>query len=126
MGSKGLKFIIVDDKGGPGVEIADKEKFNVGRKKLVEAIRSHALTKKGGGLNAYGTAVLINILNEAGGLPTNNFASGTFEGAAKISGERIAELCEERGGAGLSRLHHPVLQRLSQARWHGARLLPRV
>jgi len=105
MGSKGLKFIVVDGKGGPGVEIADKEKFNIGRKKLVEAIRSHPLTKKGGGLNAYGTAVLINIINEAGGLPTRNFRSGTFEGAAKISGERIAEVCEERGGAGM--MGHP-------------------
>ena len=105
MGSKGLKFIIVDEKGGPGVAIADKEKFNVGRKKLVGAISSHALTKKGGALNTYGTAVLINILSEAGGLPTNNFSSGTFEGAAKISGERIAEICEERGGVG--RMGHP-------------------
>jgi len=100
LGSKHLKFIVVDGKGGPGVEIANKELFNQGRKKLTDSIREHALTKPGGGLNAYGTAVLVNIINEAGGLPTRNFREGRFEGAAKISGEAMAELCENRGGVG--------------------------
>ncbi|RLC69661.1 MAG: aldehyde ferredoxin oxidoreductase [Chloroflexi bacterium] len=101
MGSKGIKFIVVDGAGGPGVEIANKELFDKGRKKLVDAIRSHALTKPGGGLNSYGTAVLVNIINEAGALPTRNFREGRFEGAAKISGEAMAEFCEERGGVGM-------------------------
>ena len=34
MGSKGLKFIVIDSKGAPGVEIADKALFDQGRKKL--------------------------------------------------------------------------------------------
>ena len=105
MGSKHLKFIVVDGKDAPGVEFANKELFNVGRKKVTEAIRSHALTKPGGGLNTYGTAVLVNIVNEAGGLPTRNFRTGRFEGAAKISGEAMAELCEKRGGVGV--MGHP-------------------
>ena len=105
MGSKGLKFIVVDDDGAPGVEIADEDLFNQGRKKLTEAMTSHALTKPGGGLNSYGTAVLVNIINEAGALPTRNFSEGRFEGAAKISGEAMAEYCEERGGVGM--MGHP-------------------
>jgi len=100
MGSKGLKFIVVDGEGGPGVEFANKKLFDVGRKKVTEAISSHDITKPGGGLNTYGTAVLVNIINEAGGFPTRNFREGRFEGAAKISGEAMAELCEKRGGAG--------------------------
>ncbi|MBU0705347.1 MAG: aldehyde ferredoxin oxidoreductase, partial [Chloroflexi bacterium] len=100
-GSKGLKFIVVDGAGGPGVEIANKELFDQGRKKLVDAIRTHDLTKPGGALNSYGTAVLVNIINEAGGLPTRNFREGRFEGAAKISGEAMAEFCETRGGVGM-------------------------
>ena len=96
MGARGIKAIVVDDAGGPGVEIANNELFKQGRRKLTEAIQEHALTKKGGGLNSFGTAILINILNEAGGLPTRNFSAGQFEGAAKISGERIAEVVEER------------------------------
>ncbi|MEW6231271.1 MAG: aldehyde ferredoxin oxidoreductase C-terminal domain-containing protein [Chloroflexota bacterium] len=100
LGSKGLKFIVLDETGGPGVAIANKELFDRGREKLVEALRTHAITKPGGALNTYGTAVLINIMNEAGGLPTRNFREGRFEGAAKISGEAINEGTKVRGGAG--------------------------
>lgn len=96
MGVRGVKAIVVDDTDGPGVEIADMDLFKRGRKKLTDAIRSHDLTKKDGGLNAYGTNVLMNIINEAGGLPTRNFSSGQFEGAAKISGEMVAEMVETR------------------------------
>ncbi len=100
LGSKGLKAIVLDDEGAPGVEPADPEKFKAGQKKLADAILSHDISKKGGGLNSYGTAVLVNILNEAGGFPTNNFSTGEFEGAKKISGESLAETAKKRGGAG--------------------------
>ncbi len=100
LGSKGLKFIVVDDKGAPGVEIADKDLFKKGTKKLIAALQAPALTKPGGALNTYGTAVLINIMNEAGGLPTRNFSDGRFEGAAATSGEAIKDTTDERGGAG--------------------------
>jgi aldehyde:ferredoxin oxidoreductase len=98
LGSKGLKAIVLDPKGAPGVEIADKELFEVGRKKMRDALMEHAITKPKGALNSYGTAVLINIMNEAGGLPTRNFSSGTFEGAAKISGEALFEGNKQRTG----------------------------
>jgi aldehyde:ferredoxin oxidoreductase len=100
MGSKGLKFIILDDEDAPGIEILDKELFDEGRRKLAKALGEHDVTKKGGTLNAYGTSALINVMNEAGGLPTNNFRYGRFDGAEKISGETIARVCEERGGEG--------------------------
>ncbi len=105
MGSKGLKAIVIDDTGGPGVAIANKELFDQGRKKMADSSRQHALTKKDGALNTYGTAVLVNILNEAGGFPTRNFSSGRFEQAAQISGEAINAGVKERGGAG--RVGHP-------------------
>ena len=44
----------------------------------------------------------INVLNQAGGLPTRNFREGVFEGAEKISGEHMAEVIKERGGAGMT------------------------
>ncbi len=91
MGSKGLKMIVLDAKGAPGVQYADKELFKEGAKKMRDALQEHAITKPKGGLNTYGTAILINILNEAGGLPTRNFSDGRFEGAAKIAGEAIFE-----------------------------------
>jgi aldehyde:ferredoxin oxidoreductase len=98
MGSKGLKFIVLDRKGAPGVGLANKEVFEQGRRKLTDALMTHAITKPKGALNSYGTAVLINILNEAGGLPTRNFSSGRFEGAAKIAGEAVFEGNKERLG----------------------------
>ncbi len=100
LGSKGLKFIVADDKGAKGVEIVDKNAFKKGTKKLTEALTTHDITKPGGSLNTYGTAVLVNIMNEAGGYPTRNFREGRFEGAAATSGEAIHDICKERGGAG--------------------------
>ncbi|RPI83965.1 MAG: aldehyde ferredoxin oxidoreductase [Chloroflexi bacterium] len=98
MGSKRVKFIILDAKNAPGVPITNKALFDEGRKKMTDAILSHDISKPKGGLNTYGTAVLINIMNEAGGLPTRNFSSGRFEGAAKIAGEAIFEGVKERTG----------------------------
>ncbi|MDZ4163699.1 MAG: aldehyde ferredoxin oxidoreductase C-terminal domain-containing protein [Smithellaceae bacterium] len=98
MGSKRLKFLVVDSTGAPGVVIANEELLKTGAKKMREALMEHAITKPQGGLNSYGTAILVNILNEAGGFPTRNFRSGRFEGAAKISGEAIFETNKKRMG----------------------------
>ena len=96
MGSKGIKAIVVDAEGTKLREPLDPEAFKVANRKFVEGLRSHPVT--GEGLPAYGTNVLINILNEAGGLPTRNFTSGRFEGHQKICGETLAELEKTRGG----------------------------
>ncbi|KKK42965.1 MAG: Tungsten-containing aldehyde ferredoxin oxidoreductase, partial [Candidatus Lokiarchaeum sp. GC14_75] len=98
MASKGLKFIVVDETGAPGVEIKDKETFKKGTAKLLKALTEHDVTKPGGALNSYGTSVLVNIMNEAGGLPQRNFSSGQDDNAEKISGEAKAEEIKKRGG----------------------------
>jgi len=107
LGSKGLKAMVVDDEGAPGVEIKDKELFKQGQKKVVDAIRSHPVTKPGGALNTYGTAVLVNILNEAGGYPTRNFSAGQFEAASQTGGEAILEAVKERHGGMTGHGCHP-------------------
>ncbi|MFW9874920.1 MAG: aldehyde ferredoxin oxidoreductase family protein [Candidatus Thorarchaeota archaeon] len=98
MASKGLKFIITDAADAPGVEIANDEVFSQGIKKLRDALGEHPVTQPQGGLNSYGTSVLVNIINEAGGLPQRNFSSGQDERAEKISGEVKAEEIKKRGG----------------------------
>ncbi|MFZ5821664.1 MAG: aldehyde ferredoxin oxidoreductase C-terminal domain-containing protein [Chloroflexota bacterium] len=98
LASKGVKFIITERKDAPAMEIVDKALFDEGRKKMTEALQTHDISKPKGGLNTYGTAVLVNILNEAGGLPTRNFSSGRFEGAANIAGEAIFEGNKKRVG----------------------------
>ncbi|MDD2585735.1 MAG: aldehyde ferredoxin oxidoreductase family protein [Syntrophomonadaceae bacterium] len=88
MGVKNLKAIAV--RGTGGVTVADAKGFlNVAitaRKKLIE----HPVT--GQGLAAYGTNVLVNILNEHGGLPVKNFSeAAVYPRAEQISGEYQTE-----------------------------------
>jgi aldehyde:ferredoxin oxidoreductase len=99
MASKGLKFIIVDETGAPGVEIKNQEAFDMGVKKLRDALTTHDVTKPGGALNSYGTSVLVNIINEAGGLPQRNFSAGQDDQSEKVSGEVKADEIKKRGGA---------------------------
>lgn len=98
MASRGLKFILVDDAGAKGVEIEDQEAFNEGRKKLSDALTEHDVTKPGGALNSYGTSVLINMINESGALPQDNFSRGSDERSAQVSGEKKADRIKERDG----------------------------
>jgi aldehyde:ferredoxin oxidoreductase len=98
MGAKGIKVIVVDDAGTKQRTASDVDKFKAANKAFVAGLKKHPVT--GEGLPAYGTNVLTNVLNEAGGYPTHNFSTGQFDGAAKISGETQAELENERGGKG--------------------------
>jgi aldehyde:ferredoxin oxidoreductase len=96
MGAKGVKVIVIDDEGCATRKPKNPEKFQAANKEFVAGIKKHAVS--GEGLPAYGTNVLTNVVNEAGGYPTHNFKKGQFEGAAKISGETQAQLEISRGG----------------------------
>ncbi|MCG6880629.1 MAG: aldehyde ferredoxin oxidoreductase [Deltaproteobacteria bacterium] len=98
MGAKGVKVIVVDDAGMSKRSPANPDKFREANKTFVAGLKKHPVT--GEGLPAYGTNVLTNVLNEAGGYPTRNFSSGRFDGASKISGETQAEMENTRGGEG--------------------------
>jgi aldehyde:ferredoxin oxidoreductase len=98
MGSKGVKAIVIDDTGMKMRSPNNPEAFKDASKKWVEGLRKHPVS--GQGLPAYGTNVLTNVLNEAGAYPTKNFMWGRFENCSKISGETLAALENERGGAG--------------------------
>ena len=96
MGAKKVKYIAIDDTGGAGVEVKDPDKFKAAARAFAKAILEHPVS--GEGLPTYGTNVLVNVLNEAGGLPTKNFRYGQFEGHDKISGETMRETIIQRGG----------------------------
>ena len=96
MGSKKIKFISIDDQGAQGIKIADPEKFKAAARTFAKALLDHPVS--GEGLPTYGTNVLVNILNEAGGLPTRNFTTGQFDGAEKICGETMHDTIVARGG----------------------------
>ncbi len=96
MGAKKIKAIVVDDSGTAAPQAKDPAAFKTAAKAFVEGLKRHAVT--GQALPAFGTNVLTNVLNEAGGYPTFNFQQGQFAGASKISGEAQAQLETDRGG----------------------------
>jgi len=87
MGSKNLKAVAV--RGSGSITIADKEAFRKATLDGFQKVKANPVTSQG--LPAYGTCVLVNIINASGIFPTRNFQEGVFEGAEKISGEVLAE-----------------------------------
>lgn len=87
MGSKNLKAVVVYGTKDPAV--ADEKGFDNANRLALEAVKKNPITKDA--LPAFGTAVLVNIINEIGAFPTNNFQKGYFQDADAISGERIRE-----------------------------------
>ncbi|WP_237153891.1 aldehyde ferredoxin oxidoreductase family protein [Oryzibacter oryziterrae] len=96
MGSKKIKFITIDGDGSSPIKLADPNAFKAASMVFTKTLKDHPVS--GQGLYTYGTAVLVNILHEAGGLPTKNFTSGQYEHHEKISGEKMYENITARGG----------------------------
>ncbi|MEM2695309.1 MAG: aldehyde ferredoxin oxidoreductase family protein [Archaeoglobaceae archaeon] len=87
MGAKKLKAIAVNGKKKP--EAAKPEEFKEVSKEMLEKIKKNPVT--GVGLPKYGTALLVNVINNAGGLPFKNWQKAYNEKADEISGERLAK-----------------------------------
>jgi len=87
MGSKNLKAVAA--RGNGRITVADRDRFLALKKEVAGKIRENAIS--GGGLPRFGTAVLVNIINENYILPTRNYQTGHFPAAENVSGERMAE-----------------------------------
>ena len=87
MGSKNLKAIVV--KGSNKVGVKDPEALKAVFKESMGKIRENGVT--GEGLPTYGTAVLVNIINENGVYPYKNFQGAYDEKADEISGETLKD-----------------------------------
>ena len=87
MGSKNLKAITV--KGSSKPAIHDEAALKTIFKDCLGKIKENGVT--GSGLPTYGTAVLVNIINENGAFPVNNFQESYFDKAEEISGETLSE-----------------------------------
>lgn len=112
LGSKKVKAVVVDDNGAPAVPVAEPDAFKEAAKRFAKALLDHPVT--GQGLPAYGTDILVNILNEAGGLPTQEFRRGRNEWANDIGGETMAATIKERGGKPTHACHAGCVIRCSQ------------
>jgi len=88
MGSKNLKAVAL--RGTRGVAgMKDAKAFMKAATAAKQVLKDNAVT--GQGLPAYGTQVLMNVINEMGALPTRNHRDVQFESARKISAEAMGE-----------------------------------
>jgi len=87
MGSKNLKAIVVE--GKEKNQPADREKFKFMLYETGKVLKASPLTSQA--LPEFGTAVVMNVVNEIGALPTRNFQQSRFEYAEKISGEQLSD-----------------------------------
>ena len=86
-GSKNLKAMAV--KGNLSIAVADRERFAKAVYNARDMLSKDAFTGKGAA--KYGTAVLVNVINKVGGLPSFNGHDAYFEKAGNISGEKLAK-----------------------------------
>ena len=89
MGSKNLKAVAVRGTLSDAYAVADPEAFFKAVASAKAALAANPVT--GQGLPAYGTQVLMNIINEMGALPTRNGQAVQFEQARAISAEAMHE-----------------------------------
>ena len=87
MGSKNLKAVAI--RGTLGVKVKDAPRFLKASAAAKKVLADNAVT--GQGLPAFGTQVLMNVINETGALPTHNHRDVQFDGAHAISAEAMAE-----------------------------------
>jgi len=96
MGAKRIKYITIDAADRSEVQIADPDRFQEASRGFSKALLGHPVS--GEGLPNFGTNVLVNVINEAGGLPTRNFRYGQSEGHENFSGETMHDIITQRGG----------------------------
>ena len=96
MGAKGLKAIIIDDRGAKTREPKNKTAFREISKAFTQAIMERKATAL---LSQYGTVGGLAYISKIGALPTRNYSAGSFEGSSKIGGKAVAEINAARGGS---------------------------
>ena len=111
MGSKSLKAVVIDTQKTMDAKVAKSQPFAEASKKFAKILLDHPVC--GQGLPSYGTNILMNIVNEAGALPTKNFRKGRFDKANEISGEKLSEVAVQRGGKATHACHHGCVMRCS-------------
>ena len=95
MGSKNLKAIAV--RGTKSIKVAQQKEFMDHCLKSKKLMKENPVT--GAGLPAYGTQILVNILNQSGAHPTRNWQHSYYDKADDISGETLTKkhLVRNRG-----------------------------
>ncbi len=96
MGAKGLKAVLIDQRGKNCDELADMTAFRDAVKAYTKILLSNPFCSKV--LPKFGTAALTGIVNSMGAFPSYNATKGVMDNWENISGEKLAETMKERGG----------------------------
>ena len=96
MGSKGIKAIVIDDSGTNSVALADHDRFRTFSRNYHKCLKETPQTSEI--YTKYGTAAMVDITNELGGLPCRNFSAGRDVQADRINGRTIYRTIIQRGG----------------------------
>jgi aldehyde:ferredoxin oxidoreductase len=96
MGAKGLKAIVIDQRGKSPDAVVDPAAFKEAAKAFAKVVKEHPFC--GQMLPALGTAGLVAAVNSIGAFPSYNATKGVMDGWEKISGETLAKTIQERGG----------------------------
>jgi aldehyde:ferredoxin oxidoreductase len=95
MGAKGLKALVVV--GGGKINPARGDEFSTVVRELNKEITDSPMTTA---YRNYGTAAMVETINELNGLPVRNFSLGKDDRAENIGGNTMHDTIVERGGAG--------------------------
>jgi len=95
MGAKGVKAIVVDDRGSPLVKAADRDALRKATKALPEMIKAD---KRLQGMSLYGTPAAIIPFRTMGSAPSKNFSSEQTENFENLAGSTFDKTNKERGG----------------------------
>lgn len=93
MGSKNLKAVVF--MGSRKTAVADPVQLRFVREQARKLLEANPITSRG--LKAFGTPILVNIVNTMGMFPVNNYQRSHTDRADEISGETItATMLEKR------------------------------
>lgn len=95
MGTKGIKAILIDDRGTEPVAIADKALFKKAVRSWIDTIYIDVTC---GLFATFGTPFTIASNSYQGTMPGNNYTTGRPEGFKQVTGEVMKKNLMERGG----------------------------
>lgn len=115
MGYKNLKAIAI--RGTNNVQVGKPEEFEKFAKEIRDLAKGPATEK----YRTLGTPLNVLVLNSLSALPTRNFTSATFEGASRVSGERLhAELIRKTIGCSSCPILCEHIARIDEGPFKGA------
>lgn len=94
MGAKNLKAVVVN--GGRKTVVADRKKLDGGREDVMRLFKASPIIYGELGLSAFGTAALVDLINQRRMVPTANFRQTFFAEAGNYSGPALKKIYQAK------------------------------